>query len=645
NNPNTDGTFLFGAIINSAMLTSPMAVAIDEDGSLPLASPAPGMWPNPNWLRTARDRINESKNTRLLSNAYMEVELIDDLKIKSSINADLGNTHQNIFYPSTVGGIFRPPPTIPSGSLVQSNYLSWVNENTITYAKTINDHQFDFLGGFTAQKYRMSYNSIQGEQFADDKIQLISEAGQITNVNADVQEWSLLSYLARVNYNYKMKYMVSAAIRRDGSSRFGEQSKWGNFPSLSVAWILSEEEFMPRVDALSLLKLRASYGVVGNFNIGNYTHYSYITATNYAFGETPYIGRSVTNLGDSQLHWETSGQMNVGLDVNLFSNRIQFTYDYYNKRTTELLYKVDIPQATGFSSIQTNIGEIKFWGHEFLVSTRNLVGELKWNTDFNISFNRNEVVALGNNDAPLHTGEEITNPYITMVGHPIGIFYGMVHQGVYVDQEDFDSSPKHTTSQVGTVKFKDVNQDGVITQDDREIIGSPHPDFIFGMTNTFFFKGLDLSITMAGSYGNDIAARSEQFLTNLDGVFNVLAEVQDHWRSPEDPGSGKYGSLASGTTYLERDWFSSRFLYDGSYLAIKNVTLGYTMPVMNSNVFKNIRIYTSIQQALIFTNYPGNPEVNITRTGEATSSSLTLGSDFTGYPVPRTISLGVNFGF
>lgn len=644
-NPNIDGTFLFGAIINSAMLTSPMAKAVNDDGSLPLGAEAPGMWPNPNWLRTAKDRINVTKNTRLLSNAYAEFEIIRNLKLKSTINTDLAHADRFIFFPSTTGGIFRVPPTIPSGSQYYSNYLSWVNENTLNYKNTINDHQFDFLAGFTAQRYRMSNSLISGEQFADDKVQLISAAGQITGVDSDIQEWSLLSYLARFNYNYKRKYMLSAAIRRDGSSRFGENNKWGNFPSVSVGWILSDEAFMPDISMLSMLKLRASYGVVGNFDIGNYTHYSFITSTNYPFGETAYLGRSVTNLGDSKLHWETSGQVDVGADLYLFDNRVQFMYDYYNKHTTELLYRVDIPQATGFNSIQTNIGEIKFWGHEFFVSTRNLVGELKWSTDFNISFNRNEVVALGNNNAPLHSGEEITSPYITMVGHPVGVFYGMVHQGVYVNQEDFDNSAKHTSSQVGTVKFKDVNGDGVITQDDREIIGSPHPDFIYGMTNNLFYKNFDLSIVMAGSYGNVIAARTEQFLTNLDGVFNVLSEVQDHWRSPEDPGSGKYGSLASGTTYLERDWFSSRFLSDGSYLAVKNITLGYTARLNNSDVFKSIRIYSSIQQALILTKYNGNPEVNITRTGEATASSLTLGSDFSGYPVPRTISVGINVGF
>ena len=645
NNPNTDGTFLFGAIINSAILTSPMADAVNEDGTLPLGALAPGMWPNPNWLRTAKDRINETKNTRLLSNAYIEIEPVSDLKLRSTINVDLAHADRFIFYPSTTGGIFRVPPTIPSGSQYYSNYLSWVNENTLTYEKDFNDHHFGFLAGFTAQRFRNSYSQISGNQFADDKIQLISAAGQITNVSSDIQEWSLLSYLARLDYNYRSKYILSAAIRRDGSSRFGANSKWGNFPSVSVGWVLSDEAFFPQMDEVSLIKLRASYGLVGNFDIGNYTHYSYVTSTYYPFAGTATIGRSVTNLGDSELHWETSGQVNVGLDLYLFSNRLQFKYDYYNKTTDELLYDVDIPRATGFNSIQTNIGEINFWGHEFYVTTRNLVGAFKWSTDFNISFNRNEVVALGNNNAPLHSGQEITNPYITMVAHPVGIFYGMVHQGVYVDQEDFENCPKHTTSQVGTVKFKDVNEDGVITQDDREIIGSPHPDFIFGMTNNFRFRNFDLSVAIAGSYGNDIAARTEQFTTNLDGVFNVLSEVQEHWRSPEDPGSGKYGSLASGTTYLERDWFSSRFLYDGSYLAIKNITLGYTAGLVNSDVFKSIRVYASVQQALTLTNYKGNPEVNITRTGEATSSSLTLGSDFSGYPVPRTISLGINFGF
>lgn len=643
-NPNTDGTWLFGAIINSAVLTSPMAKAVNEDGSLPLDANAPGMWPMTNWLRTAKERVMNTKGTRLLSNAYIELEPLKDLKIKSTINADLGNSRYHEFYPSTVGGIFAPPPQIPSGRATNTNFFSWVNENTMVYTKEFGEHTFDFLAGFTAQNYSMDMNDISASQFPDDKVEIISAAGQ-TETDADIQEWSLLSYLARLNYNYRQKYIISMAFRRDGSSRFGADNKWGNFPSVSLGWVLSEEEFMPDIDAINLIKLRGSYGVVGNFNIGNYTHYSNITSTNYAFGDTPATGRSITNLGDSELGWEINKQVDIGLDINILNYRIQFTYDYFRKKTTDLLYSVEIPQSSGFSEIQTNIGEIAVWGHEFLVSTRNLVGTFKWNTDFNISFTRNEVISLGLDNAPLYTGEELTSPYVTMVGQPVGIFYGMVHQGVYVDQTDYDNSPKHTSSQVGTVKFKDVDGNGIITQDDREILGSPHPDFIFGITSSMYYKNFDLSIIISGSYGNKIAARTEQYSTNLDGVFNVLAEVQDHWRSPEDPGSGKYGSLAAGTTYLERDWFSSRFLYDGSYLAIKNITLGYTIPLENTKIFKNFRVYSSIQQAAIFTKYKGNPEVNITREGEATSSTLTLGSDFSGYPVPRTFSLGVNIGF
>ncbi len=643
-NPNIDGTLLFGAIINSAVLTSPMAKAVNDDGTIPLSAVAPGMWPAPNWLKTAQDRVMDTYKTRLLSNAFIEVEPISGLKLKSSINADLGNSRYHEFYPSTVGGFFRLPPQIPTGRATNTSYYSWVNENTAMFQKQIEKHSFDLLAGFTAQEFHLDYNDISASQFPDDKVQIISAAGQ-TTTNADIQEWSLLSYLARLNYNYNNKYIVSLSLRRDGSSRFGSSNKWGNFPSVSLGWVLSDEEFMPELNNVSMIKLRASYGIVGNFNIGNYTHYSNITSSNYAFGNGQAVGRSLSNLGDSELGWETNKQFNLGVDLNIFQNRIQFKYDYFKKNTSDLLYSVEIPLSSGFSQIQTNIGEIEVWGHEFLVSTSNNFGKLKWNADFNISFTKNEVISLGLDDAPLYSGDEITDPYATMVGYPVGIFYGMVHEGVYVDQADFDSSPKHTSSQVGTVKFKDVSKDGEITQDDRAYLGSPHPDFIFGFTNAFNYKNFDFSITMAGSVGNLINARTEQFSTNLDGAFNVLAEVQDHWRSPEDPGSGKYGSLAAGTTFLERDWFSDRFLYDGSYLAIKNITMGYRFQFKNLSYLKSLRLYTSIQQAHIFTSYHGNPEVNISRSGEANSSSLTLGSDYSGYPVPRTISLGINLEF
>jgi len=641
-NSNT-GVDNVGGIFNEALQTSPLAPLKNPDGSLTLTAFSPGMFPTPNYARTLTDRVADNKTTRILSNLFAEYQFLPGLFLKTSGNIDMGNSSNFNFNGTTTGtrgvGLYQTP----FSSLGESRYMSWVNENTLNYQKDIGNHSFDGLIGVTAQRFREDASNINGSNYPDDKVQTISAAGTIT-ASSGIQEWSLLSYLARLNYNYKGKYLVSASVRRDGSSRFGANNRWGNFPSVSLGWILSEEGFMADINAVSFLKLRASYGVTGNFNIGNYTHIPTISAANYAFGGSIAGGRRVDNLADQSIGWESNEQFNIGLDLNMFNDRVNFTYNFYRKNTSDLLFRVGVPRASGFPDIQTNIGGLKFWGHELSVSTSNIrKSDLRWNTDFNISFDRNEVVSLGNKTSRLISGPGsgvIGGSNITVVGQPIGMLYGMHHLGVYVNQADFDNSPKHTTSQVGTAKFRDVNNDGIITVDDATIIGNPHPKFIFGMTNTVQYKGFDFSATLSGTFGNDILRGSEQTLTNLDGVFNVLADVKDRWRSPENPGKGRYGSLAAGTTGLERDWWGSQMLYKASHLSVNNVTLGYGFPLNNTSGLKRLRVYASIQQLHIFTKYPGaNPQVSVS------TSSTGLGIDAGSYPIPRTYSLGVNVGF
>jgi TonB-linked SusC/RagA family outer membrane protein len=579
-----------------------------------------------------------------LANLFAEYEIAEGLSIKTSGNVDMGDSRNFSFNGTTTGtrgvGLYKNP----FSSLYQSKYSSWVNENLLNYGKSFNDHSFDVIIGFTAQKYRQDYSTINGSNYEDDKVRTLNAATTIS-ASSGVQEWGLLSYLARVNYDYQAKYLLSASIRRDGSSRFGQERRWGNFPSVSVGWNISEEDFMAETEAISLLKLRASYGISGNFNIGNYSHIPTISGSNYVFGNNIAAGRRVDNLADRNLGWETNKQLNLGLDLNLFSNRINISYNYYNKITSDLLFNVRVPRASGFSNIQTNIGELEFWGHEFSVNTSNIRNDnFTWTTDFNISFDQNEVISMGTSTSSLITGPGsglIGGSHITTEGQPVGMLYGMIHEGVYINQADFDSSPQHTTSQVGTAKFQDTNGDGIITVGDATIIGNPHPDFIFGLTNMMEYKNFDLSMTISGTYGNDILRGGEQTLTNLDGVFNVLSNVSDRWRSPEDPGSGRYGSLAAGSTYLERDLWGTQFLYDGSFLKVNNITLGYRFAELDSNSFlKDLRIYGSVQNVHTFTNYPGsNPEVSLS------SASTGRGIDGGSYPVPRTFTLGVNVGF
>lgn len=656
NIPSSDGAFyaIFidpvrsGGLLYNALLTWPMLPYKNDDGTLPLTAwiPGAGGFPTPNWYRSVQEITNTTKTSRLLSNAYIEYQPIQGLSLKSSVNVDLGNERFNNFNPSTASTGFASLPPVTASAVESSNqYNSWLWENTAVYKKTISNHNFELLAGYTAQKFHGDYTQIRATDFPDDRIHTIQTALNIdrTATFDDKQEWGLISYIGRLNYNYKGRYILTAAIRRDGSSRFGADNKWGNFPSVSAGWVASDEQFLQHIKNLSFLKVRASYGVTGNNNIGNYTQYANVsTITNAIFGNTVASGASVTSLSNANLGWETTKQIDAGVDISLFNNRINFSYDYYTKRTSNLLYNVAVPQESGFSSFTGNIGELKFWGHEFTLGTKNLTGNFKWSTDINISINKNKVLSLAPGIERIYSDANIT-----MVGQPLGLFYGLIQEGVYVDQADFDKSPKYVLSQVGTIKFKDVNGDGVITyggdDDDRTIMGNPWPKFLYGITNSFAYKNFDLTIVGSGSYGNDILRRTEQGTTNLDGVFNVLADVKDRWRSPENPGSGKYGTTKYAT-FMERDFNNSRFVSDGSFFTIKNITLGYMVPVKRSKTISSVRVYASVQQAYVFTKYPGvNPEVSTDATGRAVSA-LNQGNDWGTYPVPRTYTFGVNVG-
>ena len=656
NTPSSDGAFYAsnnnaavpGGLFNNAMLTWPTSPYKNADGSLPLS--VAGAFPTPNWYRSAQEITNETKSSRIISNAKVEYEPISKLILKTTFNVDFGNSAFKNFNPSTASTVFASlPPVVASAVNNDTRYMSWLNENTATYTRDFGDHNVELLVGYTNQSYRADISQTRATDFPDDRIHTIQSALNIdrTNTYTDVQEWALTSLLSRVNYSYKGKYLLTAAIRRDGSSRFGSENRWGNFPSIGAGWIISEEEFVKKVPVISFAKLKASYGIIGNNNIGNYTQYALINNTaNAVFGSTVASGAAVSSLGNDQLGWETTAQLDLGLDLGLFDDRIHFGYDFYTKNTTNLLYNVSVAQESGFTNFNDNVGEIKFWGHEFSLSTKNLVGEFKWNTNFNISFNDNEVLALADGVERIYGGFG-NYATITEVGKPLGQFYGLVQEGVYTNAADFNNSPKATDSQVGTIKYKDVNGDGVITfggdNDDRTVIGNPFPSALLGMTNTFSYKNFDLSIVCSGSVGNDLMVMTDQGTTNLDGVFNVLSDVQNRWRSEANPGDGRYGKTTAAT-YMERDWSSTRFVSDGSFFSFKNVTLGYNVPT-NGKFLKSARVYSSVQNLYTFTNYRGvNPEASVSAGGTG-GSTLNLGMDWGSYPVPRTITFGINVGF
>ncbi|GAB3807572.1 TonB-dependent receptor [Spirosoma humi] len=635
---NTDGQ---RNVLEGSMLFSPLQKPINPDGSLPTSIKGYNMFGSPNWYRRLLEMQDDYKTIRLLANAYVEVDLLKNLKFKTRGDVDMGGETRNYFMPSTsAGGFNSPPPNRATGIYSTSNYYSWLNENTLNYHTTLNNnHSIDALVGYTAQRYRTESNSSTGTDFPDDAISWISAAATTTGTSS-TQAWSLLSMLGRVNYNFREKYMLSAAIRQDGSSRFGEDRRWGVFPSVSVGWVVSDEPFFKNISAINYLKLRSSYGVTGNNNIGNYTSISLIGQANYIFGNTLASGKAPASLGNGLLSWEKNKQFDLGVDLTLLNGRVSLTYDYYNKLTDGLLYQINIPQASGFSVIFSNIGAIKFWGHEFTLSSRNLTGALKWDMDANISFNRNLVQKLGTTDTPIGPANEYNDPWRTAVGQPLGQFYGYVYDGVFMNQGELDAGPKHTTSAIGTVRMKDLNGDGLIdATNDRTFLGDPNPKFLIGMTHNFTYKNFDLNFVFSGAVGGKIRDGMAESALNLDGVFNVYRDVANRWRSPENPGNGVIPRTSVGTTLFRT--VNSYLIHDGSFLTAKNIALGYTFKLPRTNYLKRLSLYASVQQAFILTNYKGmNPEVNSNALDGAR-----LGNDNTAYPVPRTVSFGISAGF
>ena len=657
NTPRTDGDRGTGILFN-ALHTWPVMPIYEADGkTLTKFNRFPASTGNifayANWVRSADELINETTTTNLLSNAFIEIEPVKGLKFKSSMNGEILRTKFFFFNPSNATSAINTPIPTTAVSIRQNvENLSWLNENTLTYSKTLwDDHKFELLGGYTNQYFRQESTQIQADTYADDRLPTIQGA---ININrgatvSGVQEWSLTSYLARLNYNYKGKYLFNAAIRSDGSSRFGANNRWGTFPSVGAGWVVSDEAFMSDLPAVSFMKLRGSWGIIGNNNLGNYTSYALINNTvNGVFGNTVATGAAVSSLANPNLGWETTTQLDLGLDLNLFNNRVNFAYDYYTKNTTNLLYAVQIAQESGFGNFNDNIGEIKFWGHEFSLNTTNTTGKVKWTTNANISFNRNVVVAL----AP-GIDRVYGSFHITKVGQPFGQFYGVIADGVYKNAADLAASPKVPgRSTVGSIKLKDANGNGVIdyggNADDRVIMGNPFPDFVYGITNNVTYGNWDFNIIGSGSYGNQLLVRHIYSTANLDGVFNMVDGAKYRFRSEANPGMGMYGTTVGGgnVTGIERDWMNSRFVADASYFTIRNITLGYTF-AKPTKVYKSVRVYASCQQAYVFTNYWGgpNPETSAQGNGQGDGGNLSPGVDLSNYPVPRTFTIGANFNF
>lgn len=649
-------TFLRGGVRGQGRdegfeIANPIPHAYNADGSYNDYIESPGTFGVPNPIMVLNETTNKASRTRILMNTFGEYEIIENLKFKSSFNVDFEDGDSEYFRPSILGNQNARPPSVPSGSFGSVKYLNWLNENTLTYDyNSASGHSISGLLGYTIQQQRVHNNSFNGQQFPDDDIQSLNAAARIVMGNIDISDWALISYLARANYSFASKYLVTATVRTDGSSRFGPNNRWGTFPSFALGWRLSEENFLKNSSWIDELKLRASYGFTGNFNIGNYPYMSNIGTRDYVFNGTLGSGRVMTTLGNPNLGWERMRELNLGLDFNFLDNRINLTADFYNRNTQDLLLNVEIPQSSGFGVVTENRGDVRNRGVELGLNTYNILHEnFEWSTQLNVSFNRNKVLALGRSDDPIYSGlsSEGNPTNITRIGHPVGMIIGYVYEGIYQNEADLANYPAFPGAIPGNMRFRDVNGDGEITPfQDFDVIGNPYPDFNWGVTNTLRYKNLDLRVLVVGAVGAEMLRATNFYTGNIDGVFNVNRSIMDRWRSPEQPGSGLVPTT-NGTgrgRVMYRDTHSL-WVEKTDYAWIKNITLGYNLPdgMVENRWINNLRIYGTVQNAFLFTGYSGNPEG--TNYNREDSGALVPGIDYSNYPVPRIFSLGVNFSF
>jgi len=630
----------FPGVVNTSLTMSPTVAIRDSTGQYTLKDPNADAWLD-NPVAVTREVDALDKASKIIGTAYARYTIIKGLDLRVSLGLDQYHNIQDYYNPSfTYSGSFNGG----QARYAVSDFTTILNENTLSYSTTFNNnHRLDLLGGFTFQrKYNRTFIDI-ASGFPSDRLGYygIAQAENVPAIYTGFGDEALLSYLARVNYGYSDRYLATLTYRIDGSSKFGPNNKFGHFPSLALAWRISSESFMDNVPSIYSMKLRASVGTSGNDAIPNYLYIPTMTTSVYYFNNTgPSTGYSQGVIANDDLKWETTRQLDIGLDVAFFQGRISMVSDYYNKFTYDMLYFAEVPYTSGFTNALINVGSMVNRGFEFTLNTVNVTGALNWNTDFSISFNKSEVTDLNNNSDTYISDDQyklkIGYWSVIRVGEEIGSFYGRVSDGIWQLDEAEEAAVYGV--QPGDPKYVDLNNDQQINGDDRTIIGHAQPDFFWSINNTLSFKGLELSFYFQGVHGNDILNSNRFELESGNGLSNSSVGMLDRW-TPENP-SKIYPRANRSADYLH---MSDRYLEDGSYVRLQLVTLGYDLPkgFLQKIRLKGARIYVSGKNLLTFTSYSGfDPEV-----GRFGSSNIRQGYDLGGYPAARTYLVGLNIEF
>ena len=639
-----------GTVIQNAMRILPSIPIQDENGEY--AGPTGNAEWNGNALNPVAI-INEQnyrmKGFRMLSNISLEWEIIKGLKFKTTGGAELGYDYNNSYIPKYKWGMNESKNTMQTVSSAYEQLYLW--DNTLNYDKSFGKHRINAMVGTSYQEYKKESVSASGSGRASELTTELDNATKATDVGGNSLRWALMSYMARLHYSYDDRYLVTATFRADGSSKFGKDNRFGYFPSFAAAWNIGNESFMQSVKPISQLKLRVGYGQTGNQNIGAYAFADKLSVNGvYNFGSQRGFESNLVNLiypyllSNPSVKWEAVEQYNVGVDIGFLKNRIVANLDFYVKNTRDMLTKKPVPQTSGTSLEQAdwppvNIGKVLNRGFEFTINTKNFVGEFKWETNLNMSFNHNEVVSIG--------GPEILNGVsLIREGQPINSFYGYKLGGVYQTLDEVFTGPvmenraadkashnPYKNTSPGDMWFVDVDGNGEINDLDRTVIGNPSPDCIFGFNNTFSYKNFDLSIFFQGALGNQVWNGVRASHESMNSTYNQLASTLERWTG-EGTSSSMPRAIYADPNNNSRA--STRWLENGSYAKLKNLTFGYTLPEnwTNRAKVKALRLYVSFDNLCTITNYSGlDPEVGLS------------GLDYGVYPSARTYMFGVSVKF
>ncbi len=627
-----------GAAPRSILETLPIIPVKYPDGTWGSNRDWPGT-EDDNPVRLLNERSRLGYTTQVLGDIYLNFRITEALSLKSSFATELINTKNNNY---TSKGLRIASTQNGIAQINASRSYYWQNENYFNYTKTFSgDHKLNAMVGLSWQQRYYEYASAEHQNFSDDFYQWHNlGVGTVVRPSSSTDwKWDLNSYFARINYNYKDRYLATFTGRFDGSSKFGGNNKYAFFPSAALAWRVSEESFLKGNALISNLKIRTSFGITGNQEIGNYAYAQSLGTTNIIINNAYQTALYRNSFGNPDLKWEKTLQYDAGFDLSLFDHRVEIIADYYNKTTKDLLLDAPIPSTSGLTTVTKNIGSIRNQGIELTFNTHNIKGnEFNWFTTLNWSMNKNKVIQLGVNDEDIFPGPYQGGDIIILrVGEPVGAFWGKVREGTWKESEAAQAAVYARLP--GDLKYKDLNSDDLINNLDETIIGYSAPDWVANLSNTLTYKNFDFTLDIRIVYGNDVFNRPKMTLENRSGIANSMKTVLDCW-SPtnQDSPIAERRPTTAYFDYMHDTWL----VEDGSFIRIQNLMLGYTFSnsLINKIGLKKLRVYASGQNLFCFTNYSGyDPECT------TYDQTFAQGVDFFTYPKPRTITFGLNLSF